>query len=174
MPELANRSDLSSVPICHRDQYRLCTFHLLDLFWNMEIWDNCQDYSKDKLEKINIEAARIVTGATKLVGLGSLYSEYGCEKLETRREQHKLTQLYKMLKGLTPEYLQVLSRLCTLKDTLVTPGTLIISQILTVELLTISIVFFLQPSVFGIISQTIKTWIISLHLKENLKLFITW
>ena len=70
------------------------------------IWDNCQDYNKDKLEKINIEAARIVTGATKLVGLGSLYAECGWEKLETRREQHKLTQLYKMLKDLTPEYLQ--------------------------------------------------------------------
>ena len=47
-------------------------------------------YSSEKLEKINIEAARIVTGATKLVSLSSLNSECGWEKLEVRREKHKL------------------------------------------------------------------------------------
>ena len=43
------------------------------------IFDNCPHYSSEKLEKINIEAARIVTGATKLVSLSSLYSECGWE-----------------------------------------------------------------------------------------------
>ena len=43
--------------------------------------------------KINIEAARIITGATKLVhvSLNKLYTESGFESLETRRKQHKLT-----------------------------------------------------------------------------------
>jgi hypothetical protein len=30
------------------------------------IWDNCPNYIKEKLEHINYEAARIITGATKL------------------------------------------------------------------------------------------------------------
>ena len=30
------------------------------------IWDNCSDYQKQELEKIQIKAARIASGATKL------------------------------------------------------------------------------------------------------------
>ena len=37
------------------------------LEYGNEIWDNCQQYEKDDLEKIQIEAARIATGTTKLV-----------------------------------------------------------------------------------------------------------
>ena len=69
------------------------------------IFDNCPLYCKDKLEKINIDAARIVTGATKLVSRTQLYKECGWEKLEERREKHKLVQFYKMKNFLTPEYL---------------------------------------------------------------------
>ena len=45
------------------------------LEYGSEIWDNCQQYEKDDLEKIQIEAARIATGTTKLVSIASLYSE---------------------------------------------------------------------------------------------------
>ena len=69
------------------------------------IFDNCPSYFSEKLEKINIEAARIVTGATKLVSINTLYNECGWETLEKRREKHKLIQFYKMKNGLTPEYL---------------------------------------------------------------------
>ena len=41
------------------------------------IWNNCPAYLKDRLEKVNIKAARIVTGATKLVSLNALYRETG-------------------------------------------------------------------------------------------------
>ena len=41
------------------------------------IWDNCQQYEKDDLEKIQIEAIRIATGTTKLVSIASLYCEIG-------------------------------------------------------------------------------------------------
>ena len=34
------------------------------------IWDNCPNIYKKKLEKLNIEADRIVTGGTKLTTLG--------------------------------------------------------------------------------------------------------
>ena len=33
------------------------------------VWDNCTKYEENELEKIQIEAARIVTGSTKLVSI---------------------------------------------------------------------------------------------------------
>ena len=41
------------------------------------IWDNCTYYEKLELDKIQSEAARIVSGATKLVSLHALYDEVG-------------------------------------------------------------------------------------------------
>ena len=69
------------------------------------IFDNCPYYLKDKLEKLNIEAGRIVTGATKLVSINSLYRETGWETLQQRRNNHKLIQYFKIVNGLTPEHL---------------------------------------------------------------------
>ena len=40
------------------------------------VWDNCTQYEVDELETFQIEAARIVTGATKLVSIDSLYSDW--------------------------------------------------------------------------------------------------
>ena len=45
------------------------------------------------------EAARIVTGATKLASIQSLLSDTG------RIEKHKLVLFYKMIYSLAPEYL---------------------------------------------------------------------
>ena len=39
------------------------------------IWDNCSQYEKDESEKVQIEAARISTGATKLISINNLYKE---------------------------------------------------------------------------------------------------
>ena len=44
-------------------------------------------YMKQSLEKINIEAARIVSGATKLVSLENLYKEVGWETLEKKKRK---------------------------------------------------------------------------------------
>jgi hypothetical protein len=41
----------------------------------------------DRLEKINLEAARIITGLTIYLSKASLYRETGWEKLSIRREQ---------------------------------------------------------------------------------------
>ena len=60
------------------------------------VWDNCTQYEVDELEKIQIEAARIVTGATKLVSIDSLYTETGWETLASRRLNHKLLLFFKM------------------------------------------------------------------------------
>ena len=39
------------------------------------VWDNCTQYEINALEKIQIEAARIATEATKLVSLEMIYQE---------------------------------------------------------------------------------------------------
>ena len=41
------------------------------------VWDNCTQYEVDELEKIQNEAARIVTGATRLVSINLLHCETG-------------------------------------------------------------------------------------------------
>ena len=55
------------------------------LEYGNEIWDNCTQYEKDDLEKIQTEAARIAKGTTKLVSIENLYSEIGWDTLEVRR-----------------------------------------------------------------------------------------
>jgi hypothetical protein len=46
---------------------------------------------------VQSEAARIVTGGTKLTSIQKLYEETGWEKLLERREKHKLNLLYKIV-----------------------------------------------------------------------------
>ena len=53
------------------------------------IWDNCSQYEKDELEKIQTEAATIASGATKLISLSNLYKEICWETLQQRRHNHK-------------------------------------------------------------------------------------
>ena len=69
------------------------------------LFDNCTQNEKSSIEKIQHEAARIVTGATKLVSIEKLNKEVGWESLETRRRNHKLTLFYKMINNQTPAYL---------------------------------------------------------------------
>ena len=66
------------------------------------VWANCTQYESEELEKIHNEAARIVTGATKLVSIELLEADTGWESLAARREKHKLIQYYKMDNELTP------------------------------------------------------------------------
>ena len=72
------------------------------------IWDKCLQSEKQELEKIQIEAARIATGATKLVSIAALYKEIGWDSLDERRRKHKLTLFYKMTNALAPLYLSSL------------------------------------------------------------------
>jgi hypothetical protein len=50
------------------------------------IWDNNITYLFDKIEKVQMEAARIVTGGTRLVSINNLCLETGWDKLKNRRE----------------------------------------------------------------------------------------
>ena len=69
------------------------------------MWDNCSLASKNFLDAVHIEAARIASGGTKLCSVDKLFQELGWEPLQIRRNKHKLVTFYKILHGLTPTYL---------------------------------------------------------------------
>ena len=66
------------------------------------VWDNCTQQEKHEIEKIQLEAARIATGTTKLVSVQKLYDEIGWETLDVRRRKHKLVLFYKMYNDIAP------------------------------------------------------------------------
>ena len=72
------------------------------------ISDICTQQNKNELELIQLEAARISTGAAKLVSVDNLYIETGWETLVARRNKQKLVLFYKMFNDLTPPYLSSL------------------------------------------------------------------
>ena len=69
------------------------------------VWDNCPTKTKWQLDVIHIEAARIITGASKLCSVSKLLTDLGWETLQNRRKKHRLIFLLKILHGLTPVYL---------------------------------------------------------------------
>jgi hypothetical protein len=59
-----------------------------------------------RLEKNQLEAARIVTDLTSHVSILSIYKETGRGKLSVRREKRKLSLFYDIVSGQSPDYLQ--------------------------------------------------------------------
>ena len=47
------------------------------------VWDNCMHYEKEEVEKIQNEAAKIVTATTKLDSIHALYGEIGWDTLNS-------------------------------------------------------------------------------------------
>ena len=70
-----------------------------------ELWDNCGIGNIDKLEKLQLEAARIVTGLPIFTKSEKIYSELGWETLQERRKRRKLQMFYSILNGNAPNYL---------------------------------------------------------------------
>ncbi|KAK3092504.1 hypothetical protein FSP39_003753 [Pinctada imbricata] len=81
------------------------TFIRPHLEYACEVWDNITINDSNRLEKLQNEAARIVTGLPKYCSLNSLYSELSWETLKKRREKQKLGIMYKIKNGLVPDYL---------------------------------------------------------------------
>ena len=69
------------------------------------VWGNCTQQQMNHLEKIQIEAGQINSGATKLVALERIFRDLGWHKLSERRRLHKLYLFHKMENGLALEYL---------------------------------------------------------------------
>ena len=61
-----------------------------------------------KLDDIQTEAMRVVTGATARSNIQALYMDTKWQKLSERRKVHSLTMLYKIINGQAPSYLSVL------------------------------------------------------------------
>jgi hypothetical protein len=71
-----------------------------------EVWDNCGiDYS-DKLEKLQLDAARIVTGLPTFTKSEYAYAETGWETLSEWRYRKKLQLFFNIKCGMAPEYLR--------------------------------------------------------------------
>ncbi len=70
------------------------------------VWDGCTEYEKTSLERIQYEAARIVTGLTRSASIENIQNEIGWQSLSIRRTMQKLVIMYKSIHGLTPSYVR--------------------------------------------------------------------
>ena len=86
-----------------------CSFILPILEYGCEVWGGCNKGEEDKLEKVQLEAARLVTGLPLFASRESLYFETGWEKLKDRRERRKICTFHKIYHKLAPEYLVEIS-----------------------------------------------------------------
>ena len=76
-------------------------------------WGDCTKDNSELLEKIQIEAARIITGLSVNSSISNLYSELAWEPLQARRDKHNLklfhTLFYKTTNGIAPQYMSLSS-----------------------------------------------------------------
>ena len=73
----------------------------------MRLKFNCGEFNSNHLEKVHIEAARIVCGFHCYASVASIYKETGWDKIKVRREAKNLTLLYNIFNNLAPEYNQI-------------------------------------------------------------------
>ena len=64
------------------------------------------NYLMKTLESIQYQAALAVSGAWKGTSMSKIYEELGWETLNERRMFKRLTQFYKIMHNLTPNYLK--------------------------------------------------------------------
>ena len=75
------------------------------LEYSSVVWDGCSLQDSNALDKLQNEAARIVTGLTRSVSLENLYRECIWISLAERRKQQKLTFMFKTMNGFVPSYI---------------------------------------------------------------------
>lgn len=83
-----------------------CTYIRPLLEYASEVWDGCNTGDSYRLEQVQLNAARIVTGLPVFASIQSLYSETGWETLSARRKQRKLILMYKIINDNVPSYLK--------------------------------------------------------------------
>ena len=71
-----------------------------------EVWDGCGKDLSLELERLQMEAARIITGLPKYSSFDSLYYETGLEALSERRRIRKLSLFYNIQNNNSPMYLK--------------------------------------------------------------------
>ena len=61
------------------------------------VWDGCSESDSNLLVSLQIEGAKVVTGALKGTNRVSLLKDLSWVELSVRRKIHKLTLMYKMV-----------------------------------------------------------------------------
>jgi hypothetical protein len=61
------------------------------------LWDNCCAYLKEKLQKFQNRAARIIAGASYEIPSADVLETLGWEALEVRRKRNKAILMYRIL-----------------------------------------------------------------------------
>ena len=69
------------------------------------VWDDCLVGDTDLLESLQLEGARVVTGAIKGTSRDCLLRDTSWAKLSHRRKIHKLIIMHKLVYKLAPPYL---------------------------------------------------------------------
>ena len=69
------------------------------------VWDGCTDYEKLLIDRLELDAARIVTGLTRSTSTELLLKEIGWLQLSERRKYQKLVMVYKSKNNLLPQFL---------------------------------------------------------------------
>ena len=71
------------------------------------VWHNTPRHEKyfNDLERLQIDAARTVTGTNRNASKQLLYSETGWENLSDRREKQRLILFFKIFNGIAPQHL---------------------------------------------------------------------
>lgn len=82
-----------------------CSYIRPLLEYASEVWDGCTQMDANRLEQVQLNAARIVTGLPIFASLNSLYTETGWETLSVRRVNKKLSLMYKIVNHEAPSYL---------------------------------------------------------------------
>ena len=84
------------------------TFIRPKLEYDSQVWDNCTQRDADLLESIQLDMARVVTGARKGTSHDLLYRETNWQTLAERRELIKFKHFIKIVNKDAPLYLQSL------------------------------------------------------------------
>ena len=69
------------------------------------VWQGASHSDLRKLDVIQVEAMRLVSGAPFRSNIDSLYMELGWQNLQERRQEHILIMMFKIINNHVPEYL---------------------------------------------------------------------
>ena len=75
------------------------------LEYGITVWGGSYDSDILKLERIQIDALRLITGAPARSNIATLYQETGFDKFKDRIENRSVVMLYKIKNDLAPDYL---------------------------------------------------------------------
>jgi len=78
------------------------------------LWDGCSDGESKLFESVQYEAGKVATGAMRGMSRIHKMAKLGREKMNVRRDIHKLICYFKIVNYLNPSYLKDLlpSRVC--------------------------------------------------------------